>query len=131
MGNTRHIQTELDEEIHNQLKIISRYKNKSLKSIVRDAIVDYIKQNLQEIENDSFFGLIGSFETEEGNWSERDDWREWYLVTTSIATRIAPRYDNLLRISLGKYDNLDKTWKCAQQTADELQAQYQEWSFLR
>jgi len=26
--------------------------------------------------DDSFFAVIGSFATKEGNWSERDDWRE-------------------------------------------------------
>jgi hypothetical protein len=25
---------------------------------------------------DSLFGIVGSFRTKEGNWSEREDWRE-------------------------------------------------------
>ncbi len=25
---------------------------------------------------DSLFAIVGSFRTEDGNWSERDDWRE-------------------------------------------------------
>jgi len=30
----------------------------------------------KKIMDDSFFNIVGSFKTKEGNWSERDDWRE-------------------------------------------------------
>ena len=46
-----------------------------LKDVVREAIKEYVKKFEEEIERDSFFKIIGSFETKEGNWSERKDWR--------------------------------------------------------
>ncbi|AEA46057.1 hypothetical protein Arcve_0013 [Archaeoglobus veneficus SNP6] len=33
------------------------------------------KKPEREIERDPIFNIIGSFETKEGNWSERKDWR--------------------------------------------------------
>ena len=49
-----------------------------LEDIVKDAIREYIRkyEKEAEIEKDAIFELIGSFETKEGDWSERDDWRE-------------------------------------------------------
>jgi len=76
MSNVKHIQTEIDLNLHAKLMSISKHKNMKLKEIVREAIVEYVKKIEKEIENDPFFKIIGSFETEEGNWSERDDWRE-------------------------------------------------------
>jgi len=48
-----------------------------LEEIVKDAIMEYISkyEKEAEVEMDTIFKLIGSFETKEGNWSERDDWR--------------------------------------------------------
>ncbi len=36
----------------------------------------YLKKDEAEVMRDSFFRIVGSFKTKEGNWSERDDWRE-------------------------------------------------------
>ena len=49
-----------------------------LEDIVKDAIAEYIRKYKKgvEVEKDAIFELIGSFETKEGDWSERDDWRE-------------------------------------------------------
>jgi len=41
-----------------------------------EAIKEYLKKHEREIMKDSLFDMIGSFKTKEGNWSERDDWRE-------------------------------------------------------
>ena len=30
----------------------------------------------KDVMKDSLFCIVGSFSTEEGDWSERDDWRE-------------------------------------------------------
>jgi len=30
----------------------------------------------KDVMKDSLFGIVGSFSTEEGNWSEGDDWRD-------------------------------------------------------
>jgi len=46
-----------------------------LEEIVKDAITEYISKYENDVEKDAIFKLIGSFETKEGNWSERDDWR--------------------------------------------------------
>jgi hypothetical protein len=46
-----------------------------LEDVVKDAIREYISKYEKEIEKDPIFELIGSFETKEGDWSERDDWR--------------------------------------------------------
>ncbi|MEN4018388.1 MAG: hypothetical protein PQ975_00675 [Methanobacterium sp.] len=68
----------VDEVTHNQLKNISQRKKMPLEDIVKDAITEYIKKYEKEVEveKDAIFELIGSFETKEGDWSERDDWRE-------------------------------------------------------
>jgi len=58
------------------LKNISEYKGKSIKHVVREAIEEHITKYEKEIEEDSFFEIIGSFETKEGDWSERGDWRD-------------------------------------------------------
>jgi hypothetical protein len=49
----------------------------SLEEVVKDALTDYISkyEKEAEVETDTIFKLIGSFETKEGDWSERDDWR--------------------------------------------------------
>jgi translation initiation factor 2 gamma subunit (eIF-2gamma) len=69
------IQTEIDEYLHTLLKNISSRKKKSIEHIVRDAIEEYVKKYENELEQDPLFDIIGSFETEEGTWSERDEWR--------------------------------------------------------
>ena len=77
----KNIQMKIDVVTHDLLKSISLRKNVSLEDIVKDAIKEYIRKYEKEIEveveveKDAIFKLIGSFETKEGNWSERDDWR--------------------------------------------------------
>ncbi len=39
-------------------------------------IKKYLKRHVAELMKDSFFRIVGSFNTKEGNWSGRDDWRE-------------------------------------------------------
>ena len=41
-----------------------------------EASKKYLKKHEEEIMSDSLFSIVGSFRTKEGNWSERDDWRE-------------------------------------------------------
>lgn len=69
------IRTEIDSELHQALKRISHKEKKSLRKILKEALEDYVRKYRKDIENDTFFKLIGSIETKEGNWSERDDWR--------------------------------------------------------
>ncbi|MCK4733438.1 MAG: hypothetical protein KAT65_13380 [Methanophagales archaeon] len=78
MSEIKSLQMKVDEVTHNILKSISQRKNKPLEDIVKDAITEYIRkyETEVELEKDAIFELIGSFETKEGDWSERDDWRE-------------------------------------------------------
>ncbi|MBU2617827.1 MAG: hypothetical protein KKI07_04040 [Euryarchaeota archaeon] len=75
MSEVKHIQTEIDRTTHALLKNISRHSSKSLKEVVREAVADYVEKYESDIEKDTIFKIIGSFETKEENWSERDDWR--------------------------------------------------------
>jgi predicted transcriptional regulator len=70
------IQTEIDEDLHILLKNLSVRQKKSVERIVRDAIEEYVKKYEKELEQDPLFDIIGSFETEEGTWSERDEWSQ-------------------------------------------------------
>ncbi|KCZ72973.1 hypothetical protein ANME2D_00031 [Candidatus Methanoperedens nitroreducens] len=76
MTETKHIQTSLDMVTYDHLRHLSELKNKSLKETIQEAIKEYIKRHEGELMKDSFFGIVGSFRTKEGNWSERNDWRE-------------------------------------------------------
>ncbi len=75
MSTTKYVQTDVDYELHAKLVTISKLKGMNLKDIVREAIKEYVKKFEEEVEKDSFFEIIGSFETKEGDWSERKDWR--------------------------------------------------------
>ncbi len=46
------------------------------KETMHEAIKEYLKKHESEIMKDSLFDIVGSFQTKEGNWSERDEWRE-------------------------------------------------------
>ncbi len=48
----------------------------SLKRTFAKASKKYSKGHDKETAKDSFFDIVGSFKTKEGNWSERDDWKE-------------------------------------------------------
>ena len=77
MSEAKSVQMMVDEETHNLLRGISQRKKMSLEEVVKDALTDYISKYEEEaeVETDTIFKLIGSFETKEGDWSERDDWR--------------------------------------------------------
>ena len=77
MSEIKNVQMDVDEVTHNLLKSISQRKKMPLEDIVKDAIAEYIRKYKKgvEVEKDAIFELIGSFETKEGDWSERDDWR--------------------------------------------------------
>jgi hypothetical protein len=47
-----------------------------LNETVQEDIKEYLKNHENEIMKDSLFDIVGSFQTKEGNWSEKDDWRE-------------------------------------------------------
>ncbi len=77
MSEIKNIQMGVDEATHTMLKRISQRKKMPLEDIVKEAITEYIRKYEKgvEVEKDAIFELIGSFETKEGDWSERDDWR--------------------------------------------------------
>ncbi len=62
--------------MHAKLAGISHHTGRKLKEIVREALEEYVRKFEEEIERDLIFDIIGSFETEEGDWSERDGWRK-------------------------------------------------------
>lgn len=76
MTEIKHIQTSIDMVTYGHLRHLSEVKRKSLKETIKEAIVEYLKRHEKEIMKDSLFDIVGSFSTKEGNWSERDDWRE-------------------------------------------------------
>ncbi len=76
MTETKHIQTNIDMVTYDHLIHLSRLRKKSLKETIKEAIIEYLRRHENEIMSDSLFKLVDSFRTEEGNFSERDDWRE-------------------------------------------------------
>ncbi|MCX9084973.1 MAG: hypothetical protein OIN87_09275 [Candidatus Methanoperedens sp.] len=61
---------------YDHLKHLSRIKNKSLKETIQEAIKEYLGRHETDLMNDSLFKIVGSFKTKEGDFSERDDWRQ-------------------------------------------------------
>ncbi len=59
-------------DIQSHIKI----EHMSLKRTFAKAGKGYPKGYDKETAEDSLFAIVGSFRTEDGNWSERDDWRE-------------------------------------------------------
>lgn len=76
MSEIKHIQAIVDMVTYDHLRHLSLVKKKSIKETIKEAINEYLKRHEAEIMKDSLFGIVGSFKTKEGNWSERDDWRE-------------------------------------------------------
>ncbi len=77
MSEIKNIHAKIDEVTHAILKRISQRKNMPLEDLVKVAIKEYIRKYEKEAEKekDTIFEIIGSFETKEGDWSERDEWR--------------------------------------------------------
>ena len=76
MNKIKHIQAEIDMDTYDNLKHLSQLRKTPLKETIREAVVEYIKRHEDDLMEDSFFDLVGSFATKEGYWSERDDLRE-------------------------------------------------------
>jgi hypothetical protein len=76
MTAIKHIQTNIDMVTYDHLKHLSRIKNKSLKETIQEAIKEYLGRHEKDLMNDSLFKIVGSFKTKEGDFSERDDWRQ-------------------------------------------------------
>lgn len=71
----RYVQAEVDSEIYARLVGIAMSRGTSLKQQVRQALEEFTKRYEGEARRDSILSLVGSFETKEGNWSTRKDWR--------------------------------------------------------
>ncbi len=76
MSEVKNIQTKVDEILYSRLRHLSESQGKTIKESVKDAISEYLQRHEGRIIDDPIFKLVGSFETREGNWSERKDWRE-------------------------------------------------------
>ncbi len=71
----RYVQTEVDSEIYARLLGIAMSRGTSLKQQVKQALEEFTKRYEGEAKKDSILSLIGSFETKEGDWSKRKEWR--------------------------------------------------------
>lgn len=77
-----HVQTEVNGETHEVLKMLAILRGKSLKEIAREALEEYAKKHKKEVEKliqeDPIWDTIGVLELEE-DASEREDWGtvEW------------------------------------------------------
>jgi metal-responsive CopG/Arc/MetJ family transcriptional regulator len=76
MSKVKNIQTKVEEALYTRLRHLSEVQGKTIKEMVREAISEYLEHHESKKKNDTLFKLVGSFETKEGNWSERKDWRE-------------------------------------------------------
>ncbi len=76
MSEVKNIQTKVDEVLYSRLRHLSESRRKTIKESVREAISEYLQRHEGRIKDDPIFKLVGSFETKEGNWSERKDWRD-------------------------------------------------------
>ena len=76
MNKIKHILAEVDMDTYDHLRHTPLLKNTPQKETIHEAVVEYIKQHEEDIMDDSFFDVVGSFATTEGNWSEMDYWRE-------------------------------------------------------
>ncbi len=73
--NIRYVQTEVPPDLYARLLGIARSRGTSLKEQVSTALEEFVKRHHGEIEEDAILALVGSIETDEGNWSQRKDWR--------------------------------------------------------
>ena len=76
MTANKHIQINIDMVTYDHLRHLSRIKNKSLKETMQEAIKECLRRHEEELKSDSLFKMVGSFKTKEGDFSERDDWRQ-------------------------------------------------------
>ena len=83
MSTVKHVQTELDEELYNMLRLISLREGKSLKEVLREAVEAYVEINEEKIrkegENDPIWKAFGVVELKGRKTSHDDDWGvvEW------------------------------------------------------
>ncbi len=75
MTATKNIQTNIDMVTYDHLIHLSRLKKKSLKETIKEAVFEYLQRHEKEMMSDPLFKMVDSFRTEEGDFSERDDWR--------------------------------------------------------
>lgn len=69
---SKHVQTELPEDVYGALRQAAEAQGKPLKTLIRDAIEAYLEADL---EADPLMELVGAGNLPEESWSERDDWR--------------------------------------------------------
>ncbi len=75
MSEIKNIQAKIDMALYARLRNMSRIEGKSIKEIMKNALSDYLSRHEGQIKDDPLFKVVGRFETKEGNWSERKDWR--------------------------------------------------------
>jgi hypothetical protein len=75
MPKVKNIQTKVDMDLYDRIRNMARIEGKSINEIVRESLADYLTRHEGQIRDDPLFKVVGSFETKEGDWSERKDWR--------------------------------------------------------
>jgi hypothetical protein len=75
MSKVKNIQTKVDMGLYDRIRNMARIEGKSINEIVRESLAEYVTQHEGEVKDDPLLKVVGSFETKEGDWSERKDWR--------------------------------------------------------
>lgn len=76
MSKLKNIQSQIEMVTYLKLKRLSMIQKKSLKELIKEAIIEFTKRHETPVKKDSIFRIVGDFETREGNWSQRRDWRD-------------------------------------------------------
>ncbi len=71
----KHVQTEIPGDLYVRLLGMARASGITLKQQLREALIDFVDRKGRGAAEDSLLSLVASLHTEEGNWSERKDWR--------------------------------------------------------
>jgi len=75
MSKVKNIQTKVDMGLYDRIRNMARIEGKSINEIVRESLAEYVTRHEGEVKDDPLLKVVGSFETKEGDWSERKDWR--------------------------------------------------------
>ena len=83
MGSTKHVQTEIDENLYSMLKALSLREGKPIKEILQEAIEEYLMKNAEmtaeEVEKDPIWKAFGVVDLKGKKTSHDEDWGvvEW------------------------------------------------------
>jgi len=79
-NETKHVQTELDEDEYEAIRQLANERGLSLKAAVREALVDWIDRQRRADPNDRAFTVLGELDDEPPNTAATDARNEPDLV---------------------------------------------------